>query len=109
MTITLRSTKGSELTHAELDGNFIDLDSRIQQIDTFDSGNAQGLINDTLIGNYATVSGLNNLTNSVATNTSNINQIHTSTLPNYITINALKNVVAASADFADFQVRIAAL
>jgi len=108
MTITLRSTKGSELTHAELDGNFTDLDSRIQQIDTFDSGNAQGLINAT-VANYATLSGLNNLTNSVATNTSDISQIHTSTLPNYITINALKNVVAASADFADFQVRIAAL
>ena len=108
MTITLRSTKGSELTHAELDGNFTDLDSRIQQIDTFDSGNAQGLINAT-VANYATLSGLNNLTNSVATNTSNISQIHTSTLPNYITINALKNVVAASADFADFKVRIAAL
>lgn len=108
MTITLRSTKGSELTHAELDGNFTDLDSRIQQIDTFDSGNAQGLINATA-ANYATLSGLNNLTNSVATNTSDISQIHTSTLPNYITINALKNVVAASADFADFQVRIAAL
>jgi len=108
MTITLRSTKGSELTHAELDGNFTDLDTRIQQIDVFDSNNAQGLINAT-VANYATLSGLNNLTNSVATNTSDISQIHTSTLPNYITINALKNVVAASADFADFQVRIAAL
>lgn len=28
MTITLRQTKGSELTHAELDGNFEDLDLR---------------------------------------------------------------------------------
>jgi hypothetical protein len=28
MTITLRSTKGSALTHAELDGNFTDLDGR---------------------------------------------------------------------------------
>ncbi len=28
MTITLRDTKGSELTHAELDGNFEDLDLR---------------------------------------------------------------------------------
>lgn len=108
MTITLRSTKGSELTHAELDGNFTDLDSRIQQIDVFDSVNAQGLINAT-VANYAPLSVTNNLTNSIATNTSNISQIHTSTLPNYITINALKNVVAASADFADFQVRIAAL
>lgn len=109
MTITLRSTKGSELTHAELDGNFTDLDGRIQQIDVFDSVNAQGLINATVVGQYAPLSVTNNLTNSIATNTSNINQIHTSTLPNYITINALKNVVAASADFADFQVRIAAL
>jgi len=29
MTITLRNTKGSELTFAELDGNFTDLDTRI--------------------------------------------------------------------------------
>lgn len=29
MTITLRLTKGSELTHAELDGNFTDLDGRL--------------------------------------------------------------------------------
>lgn len=28
MTIVLRSTKGSELSHAELDGNFVDLDTR---------------------------------------------------------------------------------
>lgn len=28
MTITLRQTKGVELTHAELDGNFTDLDAR---------------------------------------------------------------------------------
>jgi hypothetical protein len=30
MTITLRSTKGSPLTHAELDGNFTDLDGRTE-------------------------------------------------------------------------------
>lgn len=29
MTITLRATKGSELTHSELDGNFTDLDDRV--------------------------------------------------------------------------------
>ena len=29
MTITLRGTKGVELTHAELDGNFTDLDGRV--------------------------------------------------------------------------------
>jgi len=31
MTITLRSTKGSPLTHAELDGNFTDLDNRSKE------------------------------------------------------------------------------
>jgi hypothetical protein len=32
MTITLRNTKGSELTFAELDGNFTDLDGRITSL-----------------------------------------------------------------------------
>lgn len=34
MAITLRSTKGHELTHAELDGNFTDLDLRLQTVET---------------------------------------------------------------------------
>jgi len=34
MTITLRTTKGTELTHAELDGNFTDLDTRVQTLET---------------------------------------------------------------------------
>ena len=29
MTITYRLVKGSALTHAELDGNFIDLDTKV--------------------------------------------------------------------------------
>ena len=33
MTITLRTTKGSELTYAELDGNFTDLDTRVLAIE----------------------------------------------------------------------------
>lgn len=32
MTITLRNTKGSELTFAELDGNFTDLDTRVTSL-----------------------------------------------------------------------------
>jgi hypothetical protein len=34
MTITLRSTKGSELTFSELDGNFTDLDNRLSLLDS---------------------------------------------------------------------------
>jgi len=40
MTITLRSTKGVELTHGELDGNFTDLDGRVttlESVNTLDS------------------------------------------------------------------------
>ena len=33
MTITLRGTKGVELTHAELDGNFTDLDGRVTTLE----------------------------------------------------------------------------
>ena len=108
MTITLRSTKGSELTHAELDGNFTDLDGRIQQINNLDSGQVQDLINNT-VQNYAPLSVTNNLTNSVNTNTGSINTINNTTLNNYILLSTLKTEVAASADFADFQSRIAAL
>jgi hypothetical protein len=42
MTITLRNTKGSELTFAELDGNFTDLDGRI--ISLPDSAQVAGII-----------------------------------------------------------------
>lgn len=109
MTITLRSTKGSELTHAELDGNFTDLDGRIQQIDVFDSVNCQGLINATVVGQYAPLSVTTNLSNSLNTNTASINTINNTTLNNYILLTTLQATVAASTDFADFQSRIAAL
>jgi hypothetical protein len=42
MTITLRNTKGSELTFAELDGNFTDLDGRITSLP--DSAQVAGII-----------------------------------------------------------------
>lgn len=37
MTITLRGTKGVELTHAELDGNFTDLDGRVTTLEGVNS------------------------------------------------------------------------
>ncbi len=44
MTIILRLTKGSELTHAELDGNFTDLDGRVDALEADGSGGAAGAI-----------------------------------------------------------------
>lgn len=44
MTITLRNTKGSELTFAELDGNFTDLDNRVQ-----DSNQVKALIDSAYV------------------------------------------------------------
>lgn len=46
MTITLRNTKGSELTFAELDGNFTDLDNRVQ-----DSNQVKTLIDSAYVKN----------------------------------------------------------
>ena len=82
MTITLRGTKGSELTHAELDGNFTDLGAQITSVENL----------------YLTQVDASNtyLTLTSASNT-------------YISLSTLQSEVAASADFADFQTRIAAL
>lgn len=47
MTITLRGTKGVELTHAELDGNFTDLDGRVttlQNATTLDSAATTAIV-----------------------------------------------------------------
>ena len=44
MTITLRNTKGSELSFAELDGNFTDLDNRVQ-----DSNGVRSIIDSSYI------------------------------------------------------------
>ena len=58
MAIVFRNTKGSALTHAELDGNFSDLNSRIRdssaivsliQTNSIDSAKANNLINATLV------------------------------------------------------------
>lgn len=38
MAITLRLTKGSELTYAELDGNFTDLNTRVGTLETSSAG-----------------------------------------------------------------------
>ena len=58
MAIVFRNTKGSALTHAELDGNFSDLNSRIRdssaivsliETNSIDSAKANNLINATLV------------------------------------------------------------
>ncbi|MDB4339598.1 hypothetical protein OAA08_00780 [bacterium] len=102
MTITLRSTKGSELSFAELDGNFQDLDLRASQnannISNMDSDLAYyiGIVNaldsgfdsDVLalnvrVGPLETQQALNtnniaNLLTDVSTNTGNISTLQSS-------------------------------
>ena len=82
MAITKRLVKGSELTHAELDANFTDLEGQITTVEN----------------NYLT-----------KVDASNTYLTLTSAGTTYISLATLKSVTAASADFADFQVRIAAL
>ena len=41
MAITLRLTKGSELTYAELDGNFTDLNTRVSALELSATGTVQ--------------------------------------------------------------------
>lgn len=54
MTITLRNTKGSALTHSELDGNFTDLDTRVLALaGAYTSGSQVGAALDTLLGGTA--------------------------------------------------------
>lgn len=102
MTITLRGTKGSELTHAELDGNFTDLAGQIT--------NVENLYLSTIAASntYLTLTSANNiyLRQSTASSTY-LTQNNASTT--YISLATLQSEVAASADFADFQTRIAAL
>ena len=52
MTITRRSTKGSKLTHTELDGNFEDLDSRVGFFDYNDDATSTTAISVTGGGGY---------------------------------------------------------
>lgn len=102
MTITLRGTKGSELTHAELDGNFTDLAGQIT--------NVENLYLSTIAASntYLTLTNAAStyLTQSNAASTY-LTQSNASTT--YISLATLQSEVAASADFADFQTRIAAL
>lgn len=102
MTITLRGTKGSELTHAELDGNFTDLAGQITNVEnlylsTIAASNTYLTLTNAA-STYLTQSNAAStyLTQSNASNT-------------YISLATLQSEVAASADFADFQTRIAAL
>ena len=57
MTITLRGAKGSELTYAELDGNFTDLDGRLTIVegDYLDSAEAIQLIDSAYVNARATI------------------------------------------------------
>lgn len=59
MTITLRNTKGSELSFAELDGNFTDLDGRITALP--DSAQVALIIADTVDSAYINLRATSNL------------------------------------------------
>lgn len=92
MTITLRGTKGSELTHAELDANFTDLAGQITNVENL----------------YLSTSAASN-TYLTLTSASSTYLRQSTASTTYISLATLKSEVAASADFADFQTRIAAL
>ena len=59
MTIVKRLVKGSELTHAELDGNFTDLDDRVTTLEG--SGGASISLTSLSVGSPASASGSGNL------------------------------------------------
>mgnify|MGYP001583331222 FL=1 len=92
MTITLRGTKGSELTHAELDGNFTDLAGQITNVENL---------------YLSTIAASNTYLTLTSASSTYLRQSTASTT--YISLATLQSEVAASADFADFQTRIAAL
>lgn len=76
MAIILRTTKGSELTFAEMDGNFTDLDLRITALQN--SAGAQTL---TLTGTDLTISGGNTVSLSSLQGTSGITDVVQDTTP----------------------------
>lgn len=108
--LTLRSSKGAALTHQELDDNFVYLDGKIV---TFDSAEISRLID----------SGIDELTildsdmiqrftldSSEVINLIDSNYVNTRVDSDlFLSITELKSEVAASADFAAFKLRIAAL
>lgn len=82
MAIVLRTTKGVALSYAELDGNFIDLDNRINELadntattDWFDILNKPSTLED--FGIQAFNGDYNNLTNtpSIPTNLSDLQDV----------------------------------
>ena len=87
MTITLRTNKGSELTYAELDGNFTDLNTRVLDIEP-----------DSVASRLISLEGGNFQSRITALE-----------LDSAVSLATLKTEVAASADFAAFKARIAAL
>ena len=92
MTITLRGTKGSELTHTELDANFTALAGQITNVENL---------------YLSTIAASNTYLTLTSASSTYLRQSTASTT--YISLATLKSEVAASADFADFQTRIAAL
>lgn len=73
------------------------------------TGNVTGTLTGTLLGN-STGYHTGDITGSVfADNSTVLVDAINGTIPGYISLTTIKAVVAASADFADFQTRIAAL
>ena len=112
MTITLRGTKGSELTHAELDGNFTDLAGQITNVENlYLSTIAASNTYLTLTSASSTYLTQSNASSTYLTqnNASTTYLTQTNASTTYISLATLQAEVAASADFADFQTRIAVL
>ena len=112
MTITLRGTKGSELTHAELDGNFTDLAGQITNVENlYLSTIAASNTYLTLTSASSTYLTQSNASSTYLTqnNASTTYLTQTNASTTYISLATLQAEVAASADFADFQTRIDAL
>jgi hypothetical protein len=64
MAIVLRTDKGSPLTYAELDGNFTDLDARLNQLQTAEVNSVNGLSGNVIL----TTTNINEGTNLYFTN-----------------------------------------
>ncbi len=116
MTITLRNTKGSALTFNELDGNFTDLVNQIEGLP--DSAQVLGLIDSAYINARADFDSAetlvlideNALDSGRATGLIDSNYVNARVDSDlFMSITELKSEVAASADFAAFKSRIAAL
>ena len=110
MTITLRNTKGSALTFNELDGNFTDLNSQIEGLP--DSAQVIGLIDANALdsGRGLALIDANALDSGRAIALIDSNYVSDRVdSAKFVSLAQLKTEVAASADFAAFKSRIAAL